>query len=66
LAKVKPVLPIISLLWAVALPVIGIAQLHVMPGGNHWIIQIVHLILALGAIGLAEALAKRTLLHSER
>jgi hypothetical protein len=65
LAKVKPALPIISLLWAVALPVVGIAQLHVMPGGNHWIIQIIHLILALGAIGLAEALAKRTLLHPQ-
>ena len=25
--------------------------MHVMPGGNHWIIQIIHLILALGAIG---------------
>jgi hypothetical protein len=66
LAKVKPALPIISLLWALALPVIGIAQLHLMPGSNHWVIQVIHLILALGAIGLAEALAKRTLLNPKR
>lgn len=65
LAKVKPALPIVSLLWAVALPVVGIAQLHVMPGGDHWIIQVIHLILGLGAIGLAEALAKRTLLRPQ-
>jgi Mg/Co/Ni transporter MgtE len=63
LARVKPVLPIIGLLWAVALPVIGIAQLHMMPGGDHWVIQVIHLILGLGAIGLGEALSKRTLLR---
>ncbi len=63
LARVKPVLPIITLLWAVALPVIGIAQLHMMPGADHWIIQVIHLILGLGAIGLGEALSKRTLLR---
>jgi hypothetical protein len=67
LARVKPVLPVIALLWAIALPVIGIAQLHVMPGSGHWVIQVIHLILGLGAIGLGEALAKRTLLplHNE-
>jgi Na+/phosphate symporter len=67
LARVKPVLPVIALLWAIALPVIGIAQLHVMPGSGHWVIQVIHLILGLGAIGLGEALAKRALLplHNE-
>jgi hypothetical protein len=63
LTKVKPVLPVISLLWAVALPFIGIAQLHMMPGANHWVIQVIHVLLALGAIGLGEALSKRTLLR---
>jgi hypothetical protein len=63
LARVKPALPVISLLWAVALPVIGIAQLHMMPGADHWIIQVIHLVLGLGAIGLGEALGKRTLLR---
>jgi hypothetical protein len=62
LARVKPALPIVALLWTVALPVIGIGQLRMMPGAGHWIIQVIHLILGLGAIGLAEALAKRILL----
>jgi hypothetical protein len=58
---VSPALSLISLVWAVLLPVIGIAQLRVMPGANHWIIRVIHLILGLGAIGLGEALCKRAL-----
>ena len=59
LARVRPALPLISLLWAIALPFIGIAQLRMMPGPNHWVVRVVHLLLGLGAIGLGEALAKR-------
>ncbi len=62
LAKVKPGLPLVALVWAVLLPTIGIAQMRVMPGANHWVIQVVHLILGLGAIGLGEVLCKKTLL----
>ena len=62
-SRVKPALPIISLFWAVALPVIGIAQLRLMPGASHWIIQVIHLIIGVGAVGLAEVLSKRALLN---
>ena len=65
-SRVSPALPIISLVWAVALPVIGIAQIHLMPGASHWLIQVVHLIIGVGAIGLAEVLSKRTLLNQHR
>ena len=61
LSRVSAALPIIAIVWAVLLPVIGISQLHLMPGPSHWVIRVVHLILGLGAIGLGEALAKRTL-----
>jgi len=64
IARVKPALPLIALLWAVALPFFGIAQLRLMPGPNHWIVRIVHLILGLGAIGLGESLSKRLRLRS--
>jgi hypothetical protein len=63
LARMKPALPLITVLWAVALPVIGIAQLRIMPGPNHWLIRVIHVILGLGAIGLGEALAKRSKLR---
>ena len=64
LSRIKPVLPLIALLWAVALPALGIAQLHLMPGPNHWLIQTVHLILGIGAVGLSEVLAKRSMFAS--
>ena len=60
-ARIRPVLPLIALVWAVALPVLGIAQLHIVPGPNHWTIQVLHVIIGIGAIGLAEVLGKRSL-----
>lgn len=64
ISRVSPAVPFVALLWAVALPAIGIAQLRILPGHNHWVIQTIHLILGLGAIGLGEILGKRTLLRS--
>jgi len=52
-----------ALLLGLLLPVVGIAQLRVLQGSNHWIIQVVHLLLGLLAIGAAESLSavfKRT------
>ena len=63
LARISPALPIVTFLWAIALPAIGIAQLRIVPGPNHWIIRVIHLILGLGAIGLAEVLTKKILLR---
>ncbi len=60
-ARMRPVLPLIALIWAVLLPVLGIAQLHIAPGPNHWIVQVLHVIIGIGAIGLAEVLGKRSL-----
>ena len=64
IARLKPALPLITLVWTIALPVFGIAQLKLMPGPDHWIVRVVHLILGLGAIGLGEALCKRVRLQS--
>ncbi len=63
LVRTSLALPIVSFLWAVALPAIGIAQLRIVPGPNHWVIRVIHLILGIGAIGLAEVLAKKILLR---
>lgn len=38
---------------------LGMAQASLMPGGTHWIIQIVHLLLGMAAVGMAEALGGR-------
>ena len=54
-ARIKPVLPIIAIAWAILLPYIGFAQLKLFPGASHAVIQIVHLIIGICAIGLVEA-----------
>jgi hypothetical protein len=41
------------------LPIVGLGQLSWLPGSMHWLIQVIHLILGLGAIGCGEAIAGR-------
>ena len=53
-------LSLVSLVWAVLLPFIGIAQLRLLPGPNHWIIRVVSLRIGLGGMGRGESLAKRS------
>jgi hypothetical protein len=37
---------------------LGMTQARILPGSGHWIIQALHLLLGLGAMGLAERLAR--------
>jgi hypothetical protein len=46
-----------SLIWAGATIYIGFAQGRLLPGDNHWIIEVLHALLGIGAIGFAEMLA---------
>lgn len=58
-SRIKPVLPIIAIAWAILLPYIGFAQLKLFPGAGHVVIQIIHLIIGICAIGLVEATAAK-------
>jgi hypothetical protein len=55
--RVRPVLPIIAIAWALLLPYVGFAQFKLFPGPGHVVIQVIHLFIGIGAIGIAEALA---------
>jgi hypothetical protein len=59
LSRVKPALPIIAILWALLLPYVGFAQLRTLPGTHRLIIQVIHLLIGICAIGIAEALAAK-------
>ncbi|GER88483.1 hypothetical protein KDW_26450 [Dictyobacter vulcani] len=41
------------------LPVVGLGQLSWLPGSSHIVIQIIHLLIGLGAIGVGEMIAAR-------
>jgi hypothetical protein len=38
---------------------LGFSQQNLIPGSAHWVVQVVHLILGMGAIGLGEAIGGR-------
>lgn len=54
-----------ALLWGLLVPVLGVAQDRLLPGDVHWLIKVLHLILGLVAMGLAERLAARVK-HDQR
>ena len=58
-AGVDPGIVALAALWGVLVPVLGLAQERLLPGDNHWLIQVLHLLVGLGAIGQGEALAAR-------
>jgi hypothetical protein len=52
-----------GIVWGLIVAGLGNAQVNIMPGASHWVIQVVHLIVGGCAIGLGEAIAKRVRLR---
>ena len=52
-------LALIVLIWSLIVPALGVTQLSLMPGADHWVIQAVHLLVGIIAMGLGHALARR-------
>ncbi len=50
---------LIVLIWSLIVPALGVTQLRLMPGADHWVIQTLHLLVGLIAMGLGHALARR-------
>jgi hypothetical protein len=45
--------------WGAVVIVVGLTHDSILTGGWHWVIQVVHLLLGLGAVGMAEGLGRR-------
>ena len=58
-ARVKPGLPVIAIAWALLLPYFGFAQFRLLPGASHIVIQVIHLLIGICAVGIAEAIAAK-------
>ena len=58
-AGVHPGLVALAIGWGFIVPVLGLTQERLLPGDAHWVIQVLHLLVGLGAIGQAEGLAAR-------
>jgi hypothetical protein len=58
-AGVKPVQVGLALVWGLVALLLGLTQKMLLIGPAHWIIQVMHLLVGMGAIGMAETLAPR-------
>lgn len=52
-------LAFVVLIWSLVVPAVGVMQVRLMPGADHWVIQTIHLLVGLIAIGLSHGLARR-------
>jgi len=50
---------LLVLIWSLIVPALGVEQLSLLPGAGHWVIQVIHLLVGIIAMGLAHALARR-------
>ena len=43
--------------WGLVVVIVGLTQRELLAGSAHWVIEVVHLLLGIGLVGLAERLA---------
>jgi len=55
-AGAKPILPVIAIAWGLLTVALGLTQDQLAPGDGHAVVQVVHLLVGIVAIGLGEAL----------
>ena len=49
-------LVIAAAVWGLIAPIVGLTQTSILNGSYHWVVQIIHLLIGLGAIGWGERL----------
>lgn len=53
----QPAIVIASVAWGVLVPVFGMLQGRLLPGPRHWVVEVLHLLIGVVAMGLAARLA---------
>ncbi len=56
---VAPGLVAVAFIWGLITPILGLTQTQILPTSGHWLVQIVHLLVGIGAIGLGDTLGRR-------
>lgn len=62
-ARVSPGFVALAAIWGLVVVWFGLNQVQFLAGSLHWVVQVLHLLLGLGAIGQAENLSRRTKLR---
>lgn len=58
-AGVSAALVALAVVWGLIAPALGLTQDRILTGDWHWTIQVLHLLIGLGAMGQGEGLAAR-------
>ena len=54
---VSPGLVALAIAWGIIVVALGMTQTQLLPGDAHWVIRALHLLVGIGAVGIAERLA---------
>lgn len=65
-ARVRPGLGALGVAWVILLPALGMGQMSLLPGAAHWIVRVLHLVVGLAAMGIADRLATSLLTSGGR
>lgn len=49
----------LAIVWGLVVPILGLTQAQLLTGPAHWIIEVLHLLVGLAAIGMGVRLARR-------
>lgn len=49
----------VAVTWGLGTLVLGVVQGGLLPGGAHWVVEVLHFLVGLGAIGIGEMVAAR-------
>jgi hypothetical protein len=58
-AGVRPPLVALAAVWGLVVLVLGLTQTRLLVGSAHWLIEVLHLLVGVAAVGMAEGLAAR-------
>jgi hypothetical protein len=58
-AGVRPPLVALAAVWGLVVAVFGLTQTRLLVGSAHWLIEVLHLLVGIAAVGMAEGLAAR-------
>ena len=56
---VQPGFVALAFVWGLVVPVLGVTQGRLLAGDAHWVIQALHLLVGLAAIGMAEGMGRQ-------
>jgi hypothetical protein len=58
-AGVEPRLVAVAAVWGLVVVIVGLTQTDLLTGSLHWLIQVIHLLLGIGLLELADTLATK-------